>query len=162
MVSETLTSYSPAMTTRERFDTKWTTNETTGCNEWTAATDKDGYGRFFWDGATGQAHRYIWEAERGPIPEGLVVRHVGCSNPSCVNPDHLDVGTQQENMKDRDREGNAPRGARNGRSKLRPEEVRTIRRLAARGMSYRAIARRYGMHDTTIGDIAKGKLWAHL
>jgi hypothetical protein len=112
------------MTTRERFDTKWTTNDTSGCHEWTAATDKGGYGRFYWDGATGRAHRYIWEAEHSAIPEGFLVRHVGCSNPSCVNPDHLAVGTQQDNMDDRERDGNAPQGMRNGRSKLCPDAVR--------------------------------------
>ena len=150
------------MTTRQRFDTKWTTNDTTGCHEWTAATDKDGYGRFFWDGATGRAHRYIWEAEHGPIPEGIVVRHATCSNPGCVNPDHLAVGTQQDNMDDRDGAGNTPEGTRNGRSKLRADDVRAIRRLSDDGLSYREIARRYEMHHTTIGDIAKGELWAHV
>ena len=150
------------MTTRERFDTKWTRNDTTGCHEWVAATDKDGYGRFCWDGATGRAHRYVWQAEHGPIPEGLVVRHVTCSNPSCVNPAHLDVGTQQDNIDDRDRDGNAPRGTRNGRSTLDPQDVRAIRRLADDGLSYREIGRRYEMHHSTVSDVVRGKLWQHL
>ena len=45
------------MTTRERFDTKWTKNGTTGCHEWAATTDRDGYGPFYWNGPGASSYR---------------------------------------------------------------------------------------------------------
>lgn len=69
-----------------------------GCWLWTASLDKHGYGQVRHGNTTGRAHRVIYEAERGPIPFGLVLDHK-CRNPVCVNPDHLEPVTQAENLR---------------------------------------------------------------
>jgi hypothetical protein len=74
---------------------------TPGCWLWMAAVNDRGYGRFTLD-RTGKlipAHRFAWSAENGPIPPGLLVCH-SCDNPPCVNPAHLWLGTQSDNMID--------------------------------------------------------------
>lgn len=67
-----------------------------GCWNWTAARQKDGYGRFGWDSKVGYAHRFAYESAVGAIPPGLVVDHI-CNNKLCVRPEHLRAVTQQEN-----------------------------------------------------------------
>ena len=72
-----------------------------GCWRWTGAKT-NGYGYLTLGGRNSgliRAHRFSYEFHFGPIPHGLVVRHK-CDNPECTNPDHLEVGTHQDNMKD--------------------------------------------------------------
>jgi hypothetical protein len=74
-----------------------------GCWEWVAAKDRDGYGQFKGNGHV-RAHRFSYDEFVGPIPEGLQVLH-RCDNPSCVNPEHLWVGTNADNMADKCEKG---------------------------------------------------------
>lgn len=75
-----------------------------GCWEWNRGRDKDGYGKFWLDGRTEQAHRVAWETFRGPIPDGKIICH-HCDNPPCVNPDHLFLGTHLDNTLDAEAKG---------------------------------------------------------
>lgn len=75
-------------------------NKTETCWLWTGAKHQHGYGVLRpKDGPMIRVHRLMWEREHGPIPKGMLVLH-RCDTPSCVNPDHLFLGDQRENMRD--------------------------------------------------------------
>jgi hypothetical protein len=118
------------------------------------------YGRLGWNGRSYPAHRLSWLAHRGPIPGGMVVMHK-CDNPGCVNPEHLKLGTHQENMADmvnKGRQGRLP-GAANGRAKLSAEQVREIR---ASTLDWKALGSQYGVHPETIIKIRAGRRWKNV
>lgn len=72
---------------------------TSGCYLWAGAVIRAGYGKLGRRGRTLSAHRYFWEEENGPIPNGLHVLHK-CDVRNCVNPDHMFLGTHGDNMRD--------------------------------------------------------------
>jgi hypothetical protein len=144
-------------TDRDRFWDKAKRGDPDECWPWQAYTDRDGYGRFSLNGKKKRAHRVAVRLDRRDAT-GKVVRHT-CDNPSCVNPDHLETGTQRENMRDRDRRKRQPRGARNGQAKLTREEVVEIRKSTR---SSRVLAGIYGVAPSTIRMIKTGGSWDHI
>jgi hypothetical protein len=105
------------------------------------------------------AHRLAYELAHGPIPEGLVVMH-SCDTPNCVNPAHLSVGTQAQNIHDSIQKG---RYNAFGRQKLNADHVREIRALWAAGkLRQRDIAARFGIARNTVSGIVHGKSWEHV
>lgn len=74
--------------------------DTAHCIEWDGNIMISGYGRICRNGKQYLAHRYVWEEENGPIPEGMNVCH-HCDNPPCINIDHLFLGTHNDNVQDR-------------------------------------------------------------
>jgi hypothetical protein len=136
----------------ERFWSK--VKKTNGCWIWTGYRKpgyRQGYGEVRMDGRTQRAHRVAWKLINGPIPLGLFVLH-HCDNPSCVNPDHLWLGTQKENMRDSRIKGR-------WLHKLTEAQVRTIR---ASHESHRTIGHQFGIAHRTVGHIKEGKKWAWL
>lgn len=133
---------------------------TPGCWLWQRGVDKDGYGQFYAEGKNIRAHRYSYKSYFGPIPEGMCVCH-RCDTPRCVNPDHLFLGTSQENTADRHAKGRTTvlNGERHGASRLKSEQVLEIR--AMRG-SHREIANKFGISATTVYRIKKLINWGHL
>jgi len=120
-----------------------------GCWEWTASKlPGKGYGKIKVGVGWKLAHRLSWEFAKGPIPGGIQVCH-SCDNPGCVNPAHLFLGTQADNMADMVRKGRARPGYK-FKSKLTDEEKNAILldpRLQAE------IASDYGVHQATISRI---------
>lgn len=98
------------------------------CWVWTACADKNGYGWIRVNKKQTKAHRYSWAIHRGDIPEETCVLH-RCDNPSCVNPDHLFLGTIADNNADtRNKKRQIPpKGERNHFAKLTEEEVVEMR-----------------------------------
>lgn len=98
-------------TKEERF---WTKVDKSGeCWIWTGYVTRTGYGRCNRAFGNGYAHRAAWEFAHGAVPDGLFVCH-HCDNPPCCNPEHLFIGTQTDNISDRDRKGRTARGERSG------------------------------------------------
>jgi len=102
------------------------------CMEWTAGKDKDGYGLFkIYNKQLRKqfrAHRFIWECYNRPIPESLYVLHK-CDNPSCVNPNHLWLGTNQDNVNDMVNKNRQKKGSGVGTSILSEDEVLEIKEM---------------------------------
>lgn len=108
------------------------------------------------------AHRMAWErAAKRPVPDGMVVRHT-CDNKYCVNPAHLILGTQADNVRDAVERRINCRGERHGRRTLNEAQVREIKRLLQEGgISQRQIADRFPAITTSaIEGIASGRTWS--
>lgn len=102
--------------TQKNFEAK--INKTESCWLWIGAKDTKGYGALTSNYKTLRAHRYSYLLHRGPIPEGLHVCH-SCDTPACVNPDHLWLGTNKENHKDKIEKGRIPTGPNHWNQKRR-------------------------------------------
>jgi hypothetical protein len=134
----------------------------TGCLLWTGYTH-EGRGFFSVNGKPKMAHRVSYTLAKGEIPEGQCVRHT-CDVPLCVNPEHLLLGTHQDNMtdmKDRNRRKgtSAVQGEAHGCAKLTEAQVRQI---LASSKARNDIAREFGVSPSTIKGIRTGRLWKHL
>jgi hypothetical protein len=132
-----------------------------GCIEWTGPLHRNGHGLIRFYKGSKFASRVAWELKFGPIPEGLVVRHK-CDNPPCVNAEHLEIGTQADNIADMVTRDRHTRGERSALAKLTDAEVIDVRTRASHGETLTSIAKLYGMSSSHIGDIVKGRYWKHL
>ena len=153
-------------TTEERL---WRHVDKAGdCWIWTGkSVNQKGYGQIQIGGRETKqklVHRLSYEIHYGEIPEGMVVMH-SCDNPSCVNPDHLSVGTQSQNILDafaRGRKTASPphkQGESHGASKLKEGDVLTIRSSKT---SNQNLALFYGVSNSAIERIRNRKTWRHI
>jgi hypothetical protein len=130
------------------------------CWEWQGALTHRGYGvknNLCEDGKKHliHAHRMAWVIFRGPIPEGIMVCHT-CDNRKCCNPEHLFLGTAQENMDDKIAKGrhvNPPLVA----LRFTAEEAETIKALSAAGKSFRTIAKMYDTSHRIVARVVYGE-----
>ena len=138
---------------------KWRSEQSQECWIWTGANNGKGYGQVTFDGKRQLAHRVIWQVFRGEIPEGKFVCHT-CDTPACVNPDHLFLGTNADNIKDSYNKGRSnQQGEHNGNRKLTSEQVSEIR---ASSESCRVLARRFGIGKSQVSNIKTGVKWTNL
>ncbi len=137
-------------------------SECEGCWVWGRARDRYGYGVIGFGGKIHKAHRIAWMLANGDIPAGMLVCHT-CDNRLCVNPGHLFIGTNADNVRDMVVKGRTARGENTGNCKLTEREVITMRRLHAGGeYSYREIGRLFGVHRDTAIDAVSGRTWGWL
>jgi len=151
------------MTTFERFLAKVKINRNTECWEWHAALTKTGYAKFGLPGPQGQktvrGHRYSWEVRYGKIPDDLLVCH-RCDNRICVNPSHLFLGTQVDNMHDSTSKGRSVNG--DGYGVMDENKVRTILAGTFKGETQDQIASRFGVSRQLIQKILARKKWKYV
>lgn len=152
--------------------------KTATCWSWKAGCSKNGYGAIRFNGKQEGAHRVSYTVFKGPIPDGMHVMH-SCDNKKCINPDHLNVGTRFDNMKDcahknrnyipthfrGDSNPSAKipgirKGARNGRAKLNEQKVALIRKLMFDGATAYDTAQAFGVSRSTVQSIIRNKTWA--
>ena len=126
--------------------------------------NEDGYGRI--NGEFGKlvfVHRAVWERDNGLIPSGHVVMH-SCDRPACIEPSHLRLGTQRENIADMDRKGRRVSlvGSMHRRAILTESDIPRIRAMLERGDTCISIAGIYGVTEGMIRHIKKGRAWTHV
>lgn len=154
----------------EKFHSKYTINEDTGCWEWTdhinAAT---GYGSIHLKTPkrkTYRAHRFSYALYNGPIPKGKIVMHT-CDNRACVNPGHLVLGTQRDNIRDmldKGRNGyTGLPGSKHHKAKLTESDVILIRNRYRSGKcTHASLATEFGVNEKSIEHIVSGRTWRHV
>jgi len=146
-------------TIAETFHDHWV-EDANGCWIWQRACkgkeviNGGGYGCLSIKGKCIGAHRYSYELEIGSIPKGLQIRHT-CHNTKCVNPAHMLLGTNADNMHDKALVGHAA-------NKLTIEQVRTIKFELLRGTKQQVLADKFIVDQSTIADINTGRTWKHV
>ena len=157
----------------KRFWSKVDRGTPDACWLWQAGVNARGYGRIGWGDrhSVALAHRVAWELTHGAIPAGKHVLHA-CDIPACVNPAHLRLGTDADNMRDMLERGRswmqrrpelAARGSRNGNARFTEAQVAAIRvEYAAGGVSIKALARRHRVAEYGMSLLLKRRTWRHV
>jgi len=105
-----------------------------------------------------QMHRFVFESFYGPIENNLHVLHK-CDNRKCINPEHLFLGSNYDNVQDRNTKNRQAKGEKNGRSKLNTAQVKIIRNTYR---DTKRLAAQFGVCERTIQDARVGKNWKHI
>jgi hypothetical protein len=149
---------------KQRLYDKFKVDESTGCWNWTAGLDRDGYSVFEFRPFAQRGHRASWIIHNGSIPDGMLVCHK-CDNRKCINPDHLFLGTSSDNNQDM---MNKMRniyhcGSKSVLSKLTEEKVIEMRdRYAKGGITQRKLALEYGIGYKAVCKIINRQRWTHV
>jgi hypothetical protein len=138
------------------------------CWLWTGTVNRDGYGTHYQGRRKHMAHRWAWVESGRELPNGSILMH-RCDVPACVNPDHLRVGTHQDNQADKFTKGRQAKGSCVGNAILTEAAVEDIRRRYVRqsrpgagGGNVRQLAAEYGVTLDTIYKVVSGKHWGHV
>ena len=147
-----------------RFESSFTKKNEKECWIWNKKLDKQGYGVFFsGKDKSCRAHRFSYTFYIGEIPSGLLVCHK-CDNRSCVNPSHLWIGTNKDNMADMKKKGRSQRaiGESHSRSIMTSEMVKLIKIRIKNGEAMAKIARDFNIAYSTIANLKYGLCWNHI
>jgi hypothetical protein len=134
------------------------------CWLWTGSRTPDGYGRMHRNGDLVYVHRFVAEATYGQSVTGMKVCH-RCDNPPCARPDHLFIGTQADNMRDRDQKGRgviAAVGEDNPSARLTESQVLELRTSKKSWPEIKEIAERLNVTPMSVWNAATGRTWKHL
>ena len=142
----------------DRFMSFVVPEPTSGCWLWDGGLTRSGHPHFWLNGKTVKAHRVSYRHFVCDIPEGLLVCH-RCDVASCVNPDHLFVGTPADNSADMTSKGRQARGIASNTAKINEDAVRHIR---SRELSSRDYCRLYGINYRSVWNIQTGKTWRNV
>ena len=129
-----------------------------GCWVWMGTTTVRGYGQIEHKTKKLYAHRASYEAFVGEIPQGMYVCHT-CDNVSCVNPNHLFLGTQKQNLQDMARKGRSTRGEKNPGAKLTEEQVNQIRTMDG---TCSFISKIFNVSSSAISAIKRKERWSYV
>ncbi|KKK48266.1 hypothetical protein LCGC14_3146880, partial [marine sediment metagenome] len=150
--------------------------KSSGCWIWKRGCFANGYGQCVYQGKHWKAHRLAWVLSFGIIPDGGLVLH-SCDNKRCVNPNHLFVGSQKDNIQDALMKGRMATGGRNGAytkpesrvrnlgegngsAKLSWVQIHMIRKqYASGGVSQEVLGKEFGVSQTTVGEIIRRENW---
>jgi len=133
------------------------TDEETGCIEWQKAKS-EGYGSICTNGISDRTHRISYKLHYGNIKKGLYVLHK-CDNELCINPRHLFLGTQKDNMSDASNKGRISRGEKHYSAKLTEKDVLFIRKMSD---TNKQAAKIFRVTASTISSIRCGITWRWL
>lgn len=152
--------------------------KTDSCWIWIGNYINSGYGIFWYNGKQTTAHRFSYTFYKGPIPTRMDVCHT-CDNKKCVNPNHLFLGTHEENLKDMKKKGRSATGDKSGirkhpeiirrgenhiGAKANDKQVIEIRSLYDTGIirNICELARKFQLGQTTVRHIVKRDTWTHI
>jgi len=146
--------------TEERFWSR--VHKTDTCWLWMGTITTGGYGRIQVNCKLICTHRLSWEMRYGKIPKGMFALHK-CDVPNCVNPNHLYIGTTQDNMNDKVNRGRSPRGESHGNNRLKESQIRSIRKINSFDIFTQAeIGKIFSVARETTRDIINKKIWKHV
>jgi len=134
-------------------------HKTDGCWLWTAST-RNGYGAICVNRKQKDAHRVSWEMHKGAIPPSMFVCHK-CDEPRCVNPDHLFLGTIQDNHADMVSKGRGIKGVKCHLAKLTDAKAKKILCMA-KSMPQVSIAKLMEVSQTTVSNVIGRRSWKHV
>ena len=141
----------------DRFWRKVDVRSEAECWCWNGARFAAGYGQMFVTGRTRYAHRLSFEIANGSIPPGMVVRHT-CDNPCCVNPRHLLVGTNYDNIVDkmvRNRSGCSEQAKRKLSAALSGRPAKNRKEVECRGVRYESLSAASSASGVSIPTVRK-------
>jgi hypothetical protein len=147
--------------TQERIEAKVLRIPEAGCWVWMGSTQVRGYGEIISNNRKHLAHRASYEAFVGKIPKGMYVCHA-CDNVACVNPNHLFLGTQKQNLQDMANKGRSTRGVKNPMAKLTEEQVKEIKQGFAEGKTDVELSMQFNISRSTIYGIRNRRLWSYI